>query len=88
MQPTPELIDAIYRERVLRARRTPPGRKFLEGLEMFETVISRMTSGIRADFPDADEERVREILHERISKLRRIAEHGRYRPYRGAEAGS
>jgi hypothetical protein len=31
MEPTQELVDAIYRERVLRARRTPPEDKLLDG---------------------------------------------------------
>ena len=30
------LADALYRERVLRARRTPPEERMLEGIRMFD----------------------------------------------------
>lgn len=72
MGPTPELVDAIYRERVLRARRTPPERKFLAGAELFETGCQVMAAGIRHQNPDADERQVREILLQRLALGRRL----------------
>jgi hypothetical protein len=36
MQPTRELIDSIYRERVLRAREMPVGYKLMVGAELFD----------------------------------------------------
>ncbi len=74
MEPTRELIDDIYRERVLRARRTPPAQKLLDGPRLFDRACRLMIAGIRRQFPDADEQRVQEILRERLAILRRIQE--------------
>jgi hypothetical protein len=74
MQPTKELIDAIYRERVLRARATPPEEKFLEGARLFEMVCRIMRDGIRHQYPDADERRVEELLVKRLDLARRLDE--------------
>ena len=76
MEPSKELIDDIYRERVLRARRTPPEEKFLDGPRLFDLSCRIMLDGIRDQFPDADEQRVREILSQRLALLRRL-EHRR-----------
>ena len=66
MGPTQELIDDIYRERVLRARRTPPEQKILAGCRLFEFACETMMDGIRHENPGADEARVQEILRERL----------------------
>jgi hypothetical protein len=72
MQPTKELIDQLYRERVERARQTPPGEKVRAGLQLFEFTTRIMADGIRSQFPDADEQRVQEILRERLALARRL----------------
>jgi hypothetical protein len=72
MGPTKEEIDAIYRERVLRARATPPEEKLLGGAQLFERACNIMRDGIRHDFPDADDERVEQILRERLDLVRRL----------------
>lgn len=72
MEPTKELLDDIYRERVLRARRTPLEQKFLAGPQLFEFACRIAMDGIRNQYPDADEPRVREILAERLALLRRL----------------
>jgi hypothetical protein len=74
MEPTKELIDAIYRERVLRARATPPEEKLLDGPRLFDQACRIMRDGIRDQYPDADERRVQEILLERLALLRRLEE--------------
>ena len=66
MQPTNELIDALFWERVELARRMPPVQKMLPGLELFDLTTKIMADGIRDQFPDTNEERVKEILHERL----------------------
>jgi len=75
MEPTKELIDALYRERVLRARETPPEEKFLAGPRIFDRVCRIMADGIRNEYPDADETRVQEILAERLELNRRLEEY-------------
>lgn len=72
MEPSKELIDDLYRERVLRARRTPPEEKLLAGARLFELSCRIMSDGIRDEFPEADEQRVREILLERLALQRRL----------------
>src|SRR6516162_4423167 len=74
MEPTQELVDDIYRERVLRARRTPPIEKLLDGPRLFAEVCERMKAGLRDENPGADEDRIRELLLRRIAILRRLDE--------------
>jgi hypothetical protein len=74
MQPTKELADAIYWERVQKARRMSPEDKFLGGARLFDRSCRIMADGIREQFPDADERRVQEILRERLALARRLEE--------------
>jgi hypothetical protein len=67
-----ELADDIYRERVIRARRTPPDEKFFDGPRLFEQACRIMAAGIRNQFPDADEAKVDEILGQRLELLQRL----------------
>lgn len=71
MQPTQELIDELYREQVLEARRTPPGEKLLAGPELFERSCEFMKAGIRMRHPQADEAEVGRLLLRQLERLRR-----------------
>ena len=72
MEPTQELVDDIYRERVLRARRAPLGDKLLAGGELFEHVCNWMRAGLRNENPDADAETIEELLRKRLELSRRL----------------
>ncbi len=72
MGPTQELIDDIFRQRVLRARQESPEEKLLDGPRLFDWCCSILADGIRDQFPDADEQRVQEILAARIALMRRL----------------
>ena len=72
MEPTQELLDAIYRDRVLRARQVPPGKKLLAGAELFDQVCDRMRAGLRDENPGADEKTIEELLRRRLDLLRRL----------------
>ncbi len=72
MEPTQQLIDDIYRERVQRARAAAPGEKILDGPELFDWACEWMVAGIRHQFPDADDERVRSIVVQRLALRRRL----------------
>jgi hypothetical protein len=74
MHPTQELVDALYREEVRRARAMPPDEKLLEGARLFERACRIMADGIRQQFPEADEEQVQRILRERLDLARRLEE--------------
>lgn len=80
MEPTQELIDDIYRQRVLQARQTPPDAKLVAGLQLFDYACGITKAGIRDQFPHADEERVLEILRERVRWQQARDEQGLYRP--------
>ncbi len=74
MKPTKELIDAIFRDKVLWARQMSPEQKFLAGPELFEMACRITKAGIRRDNPDADEQRVDEIMLQRLALGRRLRE--------------
>jgi hypothetical protein len=71
MQPTRELLDAIYRDKVRTARAMTAEQKLLAGPELFDLACSIAADGIRAQFPDADEPRVQELLRQRLAILQR-----------------
>ena len=69
--PYATLADEIYRERVIRARRTPPEEKILAGQRLFESACEITLAGIRNQNPGLSEEQCRRILHERLAWRRR-----------------
>ncbi len=72
MEPTQELVDAFYRERVHRARREAPEAKLLAGPELFEMACEIARAGIRHQHPDADEAQVEAILTRRLAIKKRL----------------
>lgn len=64
-----ELQDAIFRERVARARRTPPEEKLWDGPRLFAGVCERMMAGIRSRHPSADDKEVHELLRQQLKRL-------------------
>ena len=74
VNPPQELLDAIFWERVLRARRMPPEERFLDGPRLFDYACRITMAGIRHENPGADEQRVREILEQRLALQRRLEE--------------
>ena len=67
MQPTKELIDQLYREEVLRARQMRVHEKLFAGPELFDMACGLMVAGIRRQFPDANEERIAQLLRQRLA---------------------
>jgi hypothetical protein len=72
MEPTQELADAIYRDRVLRARQTPLEKKLLAGAQLFDEVCDRMRAGLRDENPGADAATIEELLRRRLDLLKRL----------------
>jgi hypothetical protein len=72
LQPTQELLDSIFRDRVLHARKIPPEERMAQAAELFDYACAISRSGIRHQFPDADEQRVEEILKERFALVRKL----------------
>ncbi|HWE35220.1 MAG TPA: hypothetical protein VG406_01510 [Isosphaeraceae bacterium] len=75
MEPTRELADAIYRDRVLRARKRSPDEKFRAGAELFHEACQRMAAGLRMENPGVDEETIQALLVRRLDYLRRLRQH-------------
>lgn len=72
--------EAIYRERVLRARAIPPDQKLVEGFRLFERACGLMKDGIRDQFPNATQEDVEKILRRRLEIARRLQDGNLYQP--------
>ncbi len=72
MAPTQELIDDIYRSKVLRARAMSPEERVSGGLGLFAMSCEISKAGIRAQHPDADEAEVLRILKDRLALSRRL----------------
>lgn len=75
MEPTKELIDDIYRERVRRARRMTPGERLIAGPRLFDDVCAMVKAGIRGQFPEFSEEQVEQEFLRRLSIARRLENH-------------
>ncbi len=72
MKPSKELIDDLFRKRVLRARRMSPEEKLLAGPRLFDSMCAIMRDGIRDERPDADEAEVERILRQRLALQRKL----------------
>ena len=71
--PTQELVDDIYRERVLRARRTPIEQKILAGAELFDFACQMTACRNSHQNPGADEATsAGNRFVERLDLLRRL----------------
>ena len=66
------LADALYRERVLRARRTPPEERVLEGPRLFDYACTVTLAGLRSELPEASEPELRQALRRRLEIARKL----------------
>jgi hypothetical protein len=78
MEATPELIDSIYIEKVLRARQTPIGEKLLDGPRLFALECEAVRAEIRKQQPNASSADIRRILREQLEAARLLEEEGLY----------
>ena len=72
MEPTDELVDAIYREKVLRARRMTPQRRVEVGAELSDMGRQMMREAILRQNPTATEEEIRLEMRYRFKLARRL----------------
>ena len=72
------LADAIYADKVRRARAAPATQKMGWGAELFADACVRMSDGIRAQFPAYGPGEVKAMLLKRLNRLRQLDEHGIY----------
>ncbi len=67
MQPIDE-----FREAHEQAKKMTPEKRFFACAELFDLACAISKAGIRAQFPQADEEEVMRILRERLAFARRL----------------
>ena len=72
MGPTGTPGDQLYRDEVLAARVMTPEEKLLAGPQLFDFACRIALDGIRHQFPDVHEQRVRQIVAEREELGRRL----------------
>jgi hypothetical protein len=82
------LMDAIFRDKVRRARQTPMDQKMLDGPRLFDMNCQIMRSGIRAQHPEFDEAQVEKELRRRLAIARRIDDAGIYRNVEEGDVGA
>jgi hypothetical protein len=72
MEPTPELIDALRRDKIDAARRMSAEQKFLASGELFDAVVERMLAGIRMQHPNVSHDGAMAMLRTRLAIARRL----------------
>jgi hypothetical protein len=72
------LADAIYADKVRRARGLTMAERIDTAIELFEGSLGMMRDGLRAQFPLAREDEVDQLLRKRLGRLRQVAEFGIY----------
>jgi hypothetical protein len=72
VKPTQQLIDELYLDKVRAAREMSPEQKLLAGPRLFERSCRIMLDGLRHENPDASEERLQQLLRERLAIIRRL----------------
>ena len=74
------LQDAIYRDKVRRARAMTPAERLTEALELSNDIFIWMHAGAMAQCKLTDENAGWAEVSRRLAKLRRLHEHGIYKP--------
>ena len=72
MEPTPELIDALRRDKIDAARRMSAEQKFLAGGDLFDAVVQRILAGIHMQHPNVSGEDAMAMLRQRLAIARRL----------------
>jgi hypothetical protein len=75
-----QLADAIYRDKVLRARATDPSEKLVDGMRLFEVALEFTKAGAADMIGSTDEALVMQEVRRRIEIVRRSEERGIYHP--------
>jgi hypothetical protein len=70
MEPTPELITQLRRDKILAARQMTPEQRLRAGAELFDFACEITRSGIRMQNPGITPEAVRRELRRRLKMLR------------------
>ncbi len=80
-EPTQELIDAIFADKVRQARRMSIEERLRAGGDMFDEECERFKAQTRQKHPDWTAEQVEIALRAHVAEQRRIDDAGLYRPF-------
>lgn len=72
MEPTQQLIDELFLDKIRAARRMSPEDRLLAGPRLFERSCRIMLDGLRDENPEADEVRLQELFRERLAAWLRL----------------
>ena len=72
MEPTPELAAKLDQDRRDAWERMSFAERLLAGPVLFDMAVAMMKTGVRLQFPDANEEQVERLVTERLRKARRF----------------
>ena len=72
------LQDDIYREKILRARRSTPEQRFADALEITNSAFDRMHAGAMWQMGTTDPEKGWLEVRRRLIRLCRAHDHGRF----------
>ena len=75
------LADAIYRDRVLRARAEDPCEKFMDGFRLFESSLGFVKMGVESEMGCGDDEAIALAVQQRFDIVRKMREHGLYQAW-------
>lgn len=78
------VADAIYRDKVGRARAQHPVRKLLDGFALFESGLELTKLDVARTIGTSDETAVAAALQRRFDRVRRMREAALYRAAEGA----
>ena len=67
-----QMIESLYREEVIEARKMSPDDKLILGERLFRWACAVTLEGIRLQHPDASEEDCQRMLRDRIELGRRL----------------
>jgi hypothetical protein len=71
MEPSQELFEHLQANKFRRARTMTPEERWLASMEYSELAVETMKEGVRAQFPDASDESVLQIVRNRLTRVRR-----------------
>jgi hypothetical protein len=72
VEPTPELVDAIYREKILRSRRMTIQKRLEVAAELSDIGRQMMREAIRRENPAASDDEVRQLMRGRLELKRKL----------------
>ena len=75
------MAAAIYRDKVLRARETPPEQRLMDGFMLFEDSLAFTEAGVVSQLGLTDEARIMAEVERRLERVRQVHDHGWFKPW-------